>query len=99
MRLFKCSGGMTRGRGITDSTISSFVNVMPRCIPICSFLEDFTGVTKLSSEQHKDLCPSNISCDLKDFKILFELVPDPFPISLQANSISCLPIYWNCCLR
>ena len=68
MRLFKCSGGMTRGRGITGSTISSFVNVMPRCIPICSFLEDFTGVTKLSSEQHKDLCPSNISRDLKDFK-------------------------------
>ena len=69
MRLFKCSGGMTRGRGITDSTISSFVNVMPRCIPICSFLEDFTGLTKLSSEQHKvNLRPSNISRDLKHFK-------------------------------
>ena len=67
-RLFKCSGGTIRGRGITDSTISSFVNVMPRCIPICSFLEDFTGVTTLSSEQHKDLRPSNISRDLKDFK-------------------------------
>ena len=44
MRLFKSSGGMTRGRGITDSTITNFVDVMPRCIPICKFLENFSGV-------------------------------------------------------
>ena len=52
---------MTRGRGINDSRISTFVHVMPHCIPICSFLEDFTGVMKSSSEQHKDLRSSTMA--------------------------------------
>ena len=59
MRLFKSSGGMTRYRDITNNTITNFVNVMPRCIPICTFLESFTGVVASTSEQHKDLRPAN----------------------------------------
>ena len=34
MRLFKTSGGLTRGHGITDNTISWFVDILPRTIPI-----------------------------------------------------------------
>ena len=68
MRLFKSSGGMTRGLGINDSTISTFVNAMPHC----SFLEDFTGVMKSSSEQHIYLCPSTMAHGTKDKMSFFK---------------------------
>ncbi|ELT96415.1 hypothetical protein CAPTEDRAFT_203052 [Capitella teleta] len=35
MRLLKISGGMTRGRGITDSSLAMLVHAFPYCIPIC----------------------------------------------------------------
>ena len=63
VRLFKLLGGMTRGSGIDDST---FVNVMSHS----SFLEDFTGVMKSSSEQHKDLRPSTMETDISQGKII-----------------------------
>jgi len=44
MRLLKTTRGVARGRGITDSTIAKWVHAMPRCVPICDALEDFTGV-------------------------------------------------------
>ena len=55
MRLFKSSGGLTRGRGITDNTISWFVDILPRTIPISQFLESFMGIQSGSSEQRKDV--------------------------------------------
>ena len=66
MCLFKASGGLTRGRGITDNTISWFVDIIPSCIPISQFLETFTGVLSGSSEQHKDLRPTCLAADLRD---------------------------------
>ena len=70
MRLFKSSGGVARGLGITNSTVSSFGNVITHFIPICTFLENFTGVVVSSPEQHKDLCSSNLcsyrSCSRRD---------------------------------
>ena len=58
MRLFKVSGDMTRGRGITDSTMACFVNILPQCIPICDYLQSVVGVSSSSSEHHTDLRPS-----------------------------------------
>ena len=66
MRLFKVSGGMTRGRGITGSTMACFVNILPQCIPICDYLQSVVGVSFSSSEQHKDLRPSRLACDTND---------------------------------
>lgn len=44
MRTLKTSGGMTHGRGITDSTLTKWVHALPRCAPICDALEQFTCV-------------------------------------------------------
>lgn len=62
---------MTRGWGINDSIISTFFSVMPK-IPICTILDNFTGIIASSSEQHKDLRPSNITQDVKDYTIFLE---------------------------
>ena len=55
MRPLKAPGGFSHGRGISDSTISQWVHAIPYCIPICHYLEEFTGVHPMSSEQQKDL--------------------------------------------
>ena len=55
MRMLKTSGGMTHGRGISDSTLTKWVHALPHCVPLCDALEKFTGVHTATSEQHKDL--------------------------------------------
>ena len=66
MRLFKSAGGLTRGRHISEGTIAKFVGSLPYFIPICDFLEKFSGVYSSSSTQHKDLRPANKKQDLND---------------------------------
>ena len=66
VRLLKTSGGMTRGRGITDSTLTRCVHALPQCVRICNALETFTSVHSGTSEQHKDLHPASQSRDKSD---------------------------------
>ena len=72
MRTLKTSGGMTQGRGISDSTLTKWVHALPRCAPICNALEQFTGVHSGTSEQHKDLRKSTQSRDIKDRGVFVE---------------------------
>ena len=55
MRLIKSKGGLTRGRGISDSTMHRFTNALPMIVPMCNTLEKYCNVHSHSSEQHKDL--------------------------------------------
>ena len=57
MPLIKSAGGLTPGRHISEGTIERFVGSLPYFIPICDFLEKFSGVYSSSSTQHKDLRP------------------------------------------
>ena len=52
MRAMKVSGGLTRGRGITESTLAKWVCALPLCIPLCTAVEEFAGSHTESSEQH-----------------------------------------------
>ena len=70
MRTLKTAGGMTHGRGITDSTLTKWVHALPRCASICDALEQFTGVHTGTSELHKDLRQSTQARDIKDGGIL-----------------------------
>ena len=44
MRVIKASGGLARGRGITPNTEAKFIHVLPKCVPVCNALEEFSGV-------------------------------------------------------
>ena len=90
MRMFQTAGGMTHGRGITESTLSKWVHAMPRCIPICNALEDFTAVHTSTSEQHKDLRASTEMRDNSD-TIRFEQwlhVHSPFKEQVTDDLVS-----------
>ena len=39
MRMLKTGGGMTHGRVITDSTLTTWVHALPQCVPVCEAKE------------------------------------------------------------
>ena len=55
MRLIKSKGCLTRGRGISNTTMQQFTSALPITVPMCKSLEEFCNVHTSSSEQHKDL--------------------------------------------
>ena len=90
MRNLKSSGGITHGRGITDSTLTKWVHALPQCVPTCDALEEFTGVHTGTSEQHKDLRPSTLTRDDKDLDKFCQwlLVHPPFAGYQQDRLVS-----------
>lgn len=46
IRLKKSRGGLTQGRGITDSTLAKFTGTLPKCVPVCLALEAQAANTK-----------------------------------------------------
>jgi hypothetical protein len=54
MHGMKTHGGLTSGRGITDSVLAKWIGGASVSIAICSELEDFAGLQFSTSEQHVD---------------------------------------------
>ena len=81
MRLLKTSGGITHGRGITDSSLMKWVNALPHTIPICDALEKFTGTHATTSDQHKDLRASNAARDSRDCEVFQKWLRDHSPFA------------------
>ena len=65
MQAMKTSGGLTRGRGMTESVVSRWVLSMPGCTGITQHFEAFCGVTFTTSEQHVELGMSRQMRDKK----------------------------------
>eukprot|EP00795_Rhopilema_esculentum_P011181 gene11182-biopygen2781 len=80
MRSLKTSGGLTRGRGMSETQRLIWLLSMPATAEINEAMQEFTEVTFSSSEQHKDTSEARISRDLKDTNSLlsFFQVRDPF---------------------
>ena len=55
MRMLKSRGGLAHGRGVTTSTQSKMVHIIPQTVPICESVEVFSGVHSNTTDQHKDL--------------------------------------------
>ena len=72
MRMLKTTGGMTHGRGITDSTLTKWAHALPGCVPVCDALEKITSVHASTSEQHKDLRSSTQAKYNKDLIVFKE---------------------------
>ncbi|CAK1580968.1 unnamed protein product [Parnassius mnemosyne] len=81
MRSMKSSGGLTRGRGITDSVLAKWVCGSPGCTAICTSLEEFAEVVFASGEQHVDFRQSRQQRDSRDRAKIREWFSEhpPFP--------------------
>ena len=72
MRSLKSRGGVTRGRGITDSVKLLWVSSMHRCAGIHDAMGNLTQQRHRSSEQHVELGSSRIKRDNSDLKRLID---------------------------
>ncbi|KAK4873709.1 hypothetical protein RN001_013069 [Aquatica leii] len=77
MKTMKSSGGLTRGRGITDTNI-------------CSEVQTYCGTASATSEQHVDTRPSRIIRDEADTEKLRQwfIKHPPFPNTNRLISIN-----------
>ena len=80
MRSIKTTGGLTRGHGMTDIQRLVWLLSMPACADVSHSMQEFTGVSCNTCEQHKDATQSRIKRDSEDtYKILNTLSDlDPF---------------------
>lgn len=74
MRSMKTQGGLTHGRGMSESVITKFVLTMIILIEVCN-------VSYFTSDQHVDSTDSRITRDAADIEKLLEFSKkyNPFP--------------------
>ncbi|XP_076806326.1 uncharacterized protein LOC143449882 [Clavelina lepadiformis] len=80
MKSLKSRGGLTRGRGLTETQRLIWVLSAPACAQVNETMQEFTGVKFLTSEQHKESTPARMSRDMKDIQDLIQYltVRNPF---------------------
>ena len=90
MRSLKTSGGLTRGRGMTEAQRTIWLLSMPACADVSQAMEEFSSTTYVSSEQHKDSKKARISRDNRDMESLavFLEARNPFDSDQSLRSIS-----------
>lgn len=90
MRSIHSIGGLSRGRGITESVATSWLNSLTCCTYVNDDFEDFCKLHRTSSEQHKDSRDSNIVRDEKDLQKLIQWFKShsPFPSNQSLCNIA-----------
>ena len=70
MRSLKSRGGITRGRGITESVRVMWINTMHHCTSVHNAASTYTNTLLRTSEQHVNLSSSRIKRDNEDLEKL-----------------------------
>ncbi|CAG2217708.1 unnamed protein product [Mytilus edulis] len=83
MRCIKTTGGLTRGRGMTDAQRSLWILSMPQCIQMNEALQQVTGVNFETSEQHKEMCIPRKERDTKDTTTFLDFLGERSPFSID----------------
>ena len=84
MRSVKTSGGLTRGRGMTEQQRLIWLLSMPACSEVNRAMQDLTGTQFNSSEQNKEMGTSRRTRDAKDVNMLLTALSDRDPFDDEA---------------
>lgn len=105
MRSMKTQGGLTHGRGLSESVLTKFVLTMIILVEVCNAMENFCNVSFATTEQHIDSREYRIKRDVADLQILQKFFNryDPFPETdnimsifsgiIGSNSVNCHEAY------
>ena len=66
MRTLKTTGGLTRGRGMTEQQRLIWVMAMPACAEVNKIMQDITGISYNRGEPNKDMSVTRQDRDWKD---------------------------------
>ena len=72
MRSVKTTGGLTRGRGMSEIQRLVWVLSTPACAYVNEARQDFTKVHYTTSNQYKDRAPARMARDESDFNVLVQ---------------------------
>ena len=89
MKMMKVQGGLTRGRGISDSSLVYFISALPPCMPLMESIEKLTGVSCDSTDQykqHKELRETRQLRDAADLTKFIEWLNMHNPFDAKNNS-------------
>ena len=89
MRSVKSTGGMTRGRGMSELQRTLWLLSMPACAEVNTAMQHLTSVDFNTSEQHKEVGGSRVARDEKDtiFFLSYLQQRNPFQIDEDDNSL------------
>ena len=89
MRSLKTTGGLTRGRGMTERQRTVWLLSTPACAEVSRAMQEVTNITYDTSKQHKETSQACLQRDLKDsLKILeYLLARNPFDNRMELMSI------------
>ncbi|CAG2250738.1 unnamed protein product [Mytilus edulis] len=89
MRSVKTSGGMTRGKGMTEVQRAKWLLSMPACSSINSAMQTVENLQYTTSEQHKESTKSRQERDNKDVLTILSYLRErnPFSESLDLRNI------------
>ncbi|CAH1118147.1 unnamed protein product [Phaedon cochleariae] len=90
MKTMKVKGGLTHGRGFSDSVLTKWTSGMATLHDVCQRIEEFCDISTGTSEQHVDLRPSRRDRNAADSEKLnnWLLQHPPFPPCNVLMSVS-----------
>ena len=85
MRTMKTTGGLTRGRGMSESQRALWVLSMPACSDINRAMQTFTELDFWSTEQHKDVTTARQTRDNDDLRSLLGFLQNRNPFDRDTS--------------
>ena len=90
MRSMKTNGGMTRGRGMTETQRAIWLLYMPLCTDTNADMQDLTNTHYYTSGQHKENTNYRIQRDTKDTNTLVNYFQQRCPFDEDNTSLRCI---------
>lgn len=89
-RSLKTSGGLTRGRGMTEAQRLAWVMSMPACAEVNGAMQNLTDIVNNTSEQHKEATKARQERDHKEAHeiVTFLSLRNPFSADPSLRSIT-----------
>lgn len=88
MRGMKSLGGLTHGRGFTESVLSKWILGMPSTHHVCEAVEIYCNITPAISDQHVEMRDSRIQTDEQDCRKFEQWLRNHSPFTITNNLIS-----------
>lgn len=84
MRSIKTTGGLTRGRGLTEAQRVIWVLSTPMCAAVNIAMQEFTNIQYTTSEQHKDATSARMKRDRHDCQAILQYLSQRNPFSSES---------------
>ena len=86
----KSTGGLTHGRGFTESTRLLFLLSRPVCAEVSQSIFEIAGLSVSAGDGHRDLSKSRIRRDMSDIQKLLDVFVERGPFSKSTEKLESL---------